>query len=122
MPRPIFFAETRYPYWNEEPKKLTLHLTVGNSTQMSAEPVQRILPGYEGLFLVVARPGVVIEGVLGARINVDLEGHTRGLQCCDEIVPTLICEVADIIRIHPQHRRLDVGHLLQRRGRTVIGN
>src|SRR5437016_1029445 len=50
------------------------------------EPVERIFPGGQGLVLDVARAGVVVEGVLRARIRLELVGDVGGLQRRLEVV------------------------------------
>ena len=47
----------------------------GSASQVSVEPVQRMLPGLLGCGFVVTRRRVVMEAVIGALVNVTLVRH-----------------------------------------------
>ncbi len=87
-----------------------------------AEPGERIVPGDQRLLLVVARAGVIVEGVLGAGVHVDLEIGSGVSQRGFQFVPAFVREVARILGVDTEHGGLDVRDIFQRRGRSIEGN
>ena len=67
------------------------------SDQVLGEPGEGVVPGGDRLLLVVARAGVVVEGVLGAGIDLDLIGDAGGLERSLEVIPALVGEIARIV-------------------------
>src|SRR5688500_20078160 len=88
------------------------HPTGHTSDQILPEPLQRALPGVCGRVLFVARAGVVVEGVLGAGVDVDL--------VCDACLLQRLFErghpggdAGIVLAVDAEHGGLDVGHILQ---------
>src|SRR5216683_1225294 len=88
--------------------------------QILLEERERAAPGEVGGGLVVARSaGVVVEGVLGAGINVEAVALVAGLERRFEGRDALV-DVLIHLGIMQQQRRLDVRHLLGGRLSSVI--
>src|SRR4051812_44498364 len=85
------------------------------------EEGQRALPGQRGGGLVVARGGVVVEPVLGARVLEHLVLHVvrleRGLVAGGAGVDAVV-----VLGVVDEQRRLDLGHLLVLGGHAVEGD
>src|SRR4029079_16540662 len=87
--------------------------------QVLGEPREGVVPGGDRLLFVVARAGVVIEGVLCAGIDLDLVGDAGGLERSFEIIPALVGEIARIVRIDAENGGFGMRNLIEWRRRTV---
>src|SRR5690606_3046426 len=87
--------------------------------QELAEPGEHVVPGGKGLFLVAALAGVVVEGVLRARVDVDLERDVRLLERRHQVVPAFVGEIVRVVGVDAEDRSTDVGYGLQRRWRAI---
>src|SRR6266702_2644178 len=85
---------------------------LGWGAQILREECERSAPGeVGGRFIVTRGTGVVIEGVLCARINVDREFLVVGLECC-LISSDALVDVLVVFGVVQQKRRLDRRHHL----------
>src|SRR5918912_1294897 len=83
--------------------------------QVLFEPGDHVAPCGQGLLLVVGRARVVVEGVHGAGIHVELVGHARRGQRLIQVVAAVVWE---IVRV----RRVDARAGEQRRELVWIGD
>src|SRR6476659_1529524 len=90
------------------------------SDQVSGEPGEGVVPGGDRLLLVVARAGVVVEGVLGAGIDLDLIGDAGGLERSLEVIPALVGEIARIVGIDAENGGFDIRNLIEWWWWTVV--
>ena len=71
---------------------------VSNQATVSFQACERLL-------LVPARAGVVVEGVLRVRVDLDLEGHPGLLQRGDQLLTPFVGEVLRVVRVDAEDGR-----------------